>query len=185
MHDSTQQRLRIAVVAPDALARQALTSALAELPDIAVVGWAEDAGLLLTLGTRIDVCLCTEPPSGADVGRLRERGCVVVTVDGETDPVVAVRTVRMPGPVLAVPAVVRPEFAARQQDVLIAYVTGSSLLPTVARQLGMGPETLKTHLRRIRAKYAEAGRPAPTRRDLYARALEDGLLRPPPDDVGR
>jgi hypothetical protein len=43
----------------------------------------------------------------------------------------------------------------------------------------MDPETLKTHLRRIRAKYAEVGRPAPTRRDLYVRAVEDGLLAPP------
>ncbi len=37
---------------------------------------------------------------------------------------------------------------------------------SVARSLGMDPETLKTHLRRIRAKYADAGRPASTRRGL-------------------
>jgi hypothetical protein len=43
----------------------------------------------------------------------------------------------------------------------------------------MERETLKTHLRRVRAKYAEVGRPAPTRRDLYIRAVEDGLLPPP------
>jgi hypothetical protein len=46
-------------------------------------------------------------------------------------------------------------------------------------QPGIDPETLKTHLRRIRAKYREVGRPAPTRRDLYVRAIEDGLLPPP------
>jgi hypothetical protein len=40
----------------------------------------------------------------------------------------------------------------------------------------MAPETVKTHLRRIRCKYEEAGRSAPTRRDLYVRAVEDGLL---------
>ena len=43
----------------------------------------------------------------------------------------------------------------------------------------INPETLKTHLRRIRLKYEQVGRPAPTRRDLYVRAIEDGLLPPP------
>jgi hypothetical protein len=46
----------------------------------------------------------------------------------------------------------------------------------------MDRETLKTHLRRIRMKYAEVGRPAPTRRDLYVRAVEDGLVPPPAED---
>ena len=62
---------------------------------------------------------------------------------------------------------------------LIAYGAGNDLLDVVARRLGMYPETLKTHLRRIRQKYREADRPAPTRRDLYVRAVEDGLLPPP------
>jgi hypothetical protein len=61
--------------------------------------------------------------------------------------------------------------------VLLAYVLTNDVQSTVARSLGMDTETLKTHLRRIRAKYA--GRPAPTRRDLYVRAIEDGLLLPP------
>ena len=74
---------------------------------------------------------------------------------------------------------IESRLAPRQREVLVAYVAGSDLLPTVARELGMDRETLKTHLRRIRAKYAEVGRPAPTRRDLYVRAVEDGLLAPP------
>lgn len=73
----------------------------------------------------------------------------------------------------------RPRLSPRQRDVLIAYASGSDLLPVVARRLGMEEETLKTHLRRLRAKYRSAGRPAPTRRDLYVRAIEDGLLPPP------
>ena len=37
-------------------------------------------------------------------------------------------------------------------------------------------ETLKTHLRRIKDKYAAAGRLAHTRLELYRRALEDGFV---------
>jgi hypothetical protein len=64
-------------------------------------------------------------------------------------------------------------------DVLTAYGKSNALLDVVARELGMTPETLKTHLRRIRAKYVAGGRAAPTRRDLYVRAIEDGFLPPP------
>jgi DNA-binding CsgD family transcriptional regulator len=72
-----------------------------------------------------------------------------------------------------------PQLSPRQRDVLVAYASGNDLLPVVARRLGMDMETLKTHLRRLRAKYRDAGRPAPTRRDLYVRAVEDGLVPPP------
>ncbi len=53
---------------------------------------------------------------------------------------------------------VRPHLAPRQLEVLLAYVLTNDVQSTVARSLGMDTETLKTHLRRIRAKYA--GRPA-------------------------
>ena len=90
----------------------------------------------------------------------------VVALVSDDDPVPAAR---------ALPAGLSP----RQVEVLIAYGAGNDLLDVVARRLGMSPETLKTHLRRIRQKYREAGRPAPARRDLYVRAVEDGLLPPP------
>jgi DNA-binding CsgD family transcriptional regulator len=73
----------------------------------------------------------------------------------------------------------RPALSRRQREVLIAYSAGNDLLEVVARRIGMNGQTMKTHLRRIRAKYCEIGRPAPTRRDLYVRAVEDGLLRAP------
>ena len=73
----------------------------------------------------------------------------------------------------------RPALSPRQRDVLAAYASGNDLLPVVARRLGMDEETLKTHLRRLRVKYRAVGRPAPTRRDLYVRAVEDGLVPPP------
>ena len=176
MQDGKTGRLRVAVVDADDTTRRRTIDALRAPGDVEVVAWAESADQLLTLGTRADACLCAIAPSPAEAVRLRERGCVVVVVVPGSDPVAALRTETMPGRAVSV---ARPRLAARQRDVLIAYVVGSPLLPTIARQLGMGPETVKTHLRRIRAKYAEVGRPAPTRHDLYVRAVEDGLVPPP------
>jgi hypothetical protein len=39
--------------------------------------------------------------------------------------------------------------------------------------------TIEDYVRRIRAKYARAGRPAMTKVDLYKRAVEDGFLPAP------
>jgi DNA-binding CsgD family transcriptional regulator len=83
------------------------------------------------------------------------------------------------GDVVLEPAPQRPSLSPRQRDVLVAYSSSNDLLPVVARSLGMDMETLKTHLRRLRVKYRAVGRPAPTRRDLYVRAVEDGLVPPP------
>ena len=83
------------------------------------------------------------------------------------------------GDLVLAPAPQRPSLSPRQRDVLVAYSSSNDLLPVVARGLGMDEETLKTHLRRLRAKYRAVGRPAPTRRDLYVRAVEDGLVPPP------
>lgn len=70
----------------------------------------------------------------------------------------------------------RPQLSVQQETVLIRYTSSDAKLPTVARHLGMQPETLKTHLRRIKHKYAELGRPAHTRLELYRRAVEDGFV---------
>lgn len=70
----------------------------------------------------------------------------------------------------------RPELSERQQEVLVRYTSSDAKLPTVARQLGMRPETLKTHLRRIKEKYSAVDRPASTRLELYRRAVEDGFV---------
>jgi DNA-binding CsgD family transcriptional regulator len=172
-HPHDGPRLRVAIVASDAVARQSLCDALDDSPDVDVLAWADSVEPLLVLGTRADVCLCLVAPPADQAAQLRERGCAVV-VDG-VDPLSAVRAAAAVG----FPGIRRPALSARQREVLEAYVSSSDLLPTVARRLGMDPETVKTHLRRIRAKYADVGRPAPTRRDLYVRAVEDGVLPPP------
>ena len=115
--------------------------------------------------------------AGRGRGPAADLGVHVVLDRG--DPLAAVRQAGSADPPVDADAVSRPQLSARQRDVLTAYVSSSDLLPTVARRLGMDPETMKTHLRRIRAKYSGAGRPAPTRRALNVRAVEDGLLPPP------
>ena len=169
-------RVRVAVVCADDAHRRALLDALAAAADVEPVAWADAVEELLVLGTRADVCLCTDPPPAELVARLRDRGCSAVVVPATGEPVTAVRQAVS---AQRSAAASRPTLARRQREVLIAYVSSSDLLPTVARSLGMDRETLKTHLRRIRAKYTEVGRPAPTRHDLYVRAVEDGLLAPP------
>jgi DNA-binding CsgD family transcriptional regulator len=117
------------------------------------------------------VVLLAEPPGGADLAALGRLN-VDVRVAGPGGAL-------LPPTPQPAPGLARPQLSARQRQVLVACAASSDLLPTVARGLGVDEETVKTHLRRIRAKYAAVGRPAPTRRDLYVRAVEDGLLPPP------
>lgn len=63
----------------------------------------------------------------------------------------------------------------RQREVLALYASGEKA-STVARRTGLAEQTVNDYLGRIRKRYAEAGRPAPTKTDLYKRALEDGWL---------
>jgi DNA-binding CsgD family transcriptional regulator len=46
----------------------------------------------------------------------------------------------------------------------------------VARQLQIAPTTVRTHLQRVRAKYAAVERPATTKAALVARAIQDGIV---------
>ncbi|MGW6657548.1 response regulator transcription factor [Rhodococcus sp. NPDC055024] len=63
----------------------------------------------------------------------------------------------------------------RQQDVLTLYASGEKA-DRVARMTGLTPNTVNDYLARIRTKYADAGRPARTKTDLFKRAVEDGWL---------
>jgi DNA-binding CsgD family transcriptional regulator len=167
----------VAVVAADEPTRHERTAAL-ESEGFPVAAWAEDAELLVVLGARFDICVCAQRPPYPAAEELRRRGADVVVVEQGDDVVAAVRRAAEHRPVVT-PQRLGPHLAPRQREVLVAYVASNDVLPTVARRLGMERETLKTHLRRIRDKYDAVGRPAPTRRDLYVRALEDGLIAPP------
>ncbi|MBO0855888.1 MAG: LuxR family transcriptional regulator [Nocardia sp.] len=69
-----------------------------------------------------------------------------------------------------------PELSGREVEVLRAWILAETK-EQVCGQLFIAPGTVKTHISRIRDKYSQAGRPAPTKASLLARALQDGYLR--------
>jgi DNA-binding CsgD family transcriptional regulator len=153
--EGAAEPVSVTVVGADARVRDRVVELLAGTPGVRVAGWADSLQALTVLDLSSGVVLTVAPEAAArpaDPGRSRP-----ADAGGSTGP----------------------DLSPRQEEVLAAYTAGNELLDTVARRLGMGPETLKTHLRRIRAKYEAAGRPAPTRRDLYVRAVQDGLVAPP------
>lgn len=62
-----------------------------------------------------------------------------------------------------------------EEQALRYYVQGLSTVE-VSRRMGVGYETAKTYLRRVREKYAKADRPASRKSELIRRAAEDGYL---------
>jgi DNA-binding NarL/FixJ family response regulator len=69
------------------------------------------------------------------------------------------------------------QLSAREREVLRLYATGLPL-KVVADRLGIAYSTAKENINRVRVKYVDVGRPAPTRVDLLRRAVEDGILTP-------
>lgn len=71
-----------------------------------------------------------------------------------------------------------PSLAPREAEALRMYASGLPM-KSVARRMGISPETVKDYLMRVRRRYEEVGRPAATKTELYFRAVEDGLVDPP------
>ncbi|WP_199440841.1 response regulator [Umezawaea beigongshangensis] len=69
----------------------------------------------------------------------------------------------------------RPALSAREVEVLVEWFQSESK-DFVAHRLGIAPTTVNSHLERIRVKYAQIGRDAPTKAALVARAIQDGLV---------
>lgn len=69
----------------------------------------------------------------------------------------------------------RVSLSQQEQRALMLYSSGMKL-DSVARRMGVSPATAKEYIRRVRAKYAAAGTPVPTKVELYRKAQEDGLL---------
>ncbi|MER7796956.1 response regulator transcription factor [Microbacterium sp. NPDC096154] len=67
------------------------------------------------------------------------------------------------------------QLSAREREVLRLYAAGLPL-KVVADRLGVAYSTAKENITRVRMKYIEVGRPAPTKVDLLRRAMEDGIV---------
>jgi DNA-binding NarL/FixJ family response regulator len=72
-------------------------------------------------------------------------------------------------------AVGTPNLSPRELDALRLYASGLKL-SAVGHRMGISPHTAKEYLDRVRVKYANLGRAARTRTELYAEANRDGLL---------
>jgi DNA-binding NarL/FixJ family response regulator len=70
----------------------------------------------------------------------------------------------------------RPGLSGQERNALLLWFQSMSM-GSVARRMGISEHTARQYVKRARAKYAHAGRPAPTKTDLLARAIEDGLIR--------
>lgn len=68
----------------------------------------------------------------------------------------------------------------REREVLSLYASGIGA-KQVASLLEISQNTVNDHLKRIKQLYQRLGRPAPTKVDLYRRAIEDGFV-PAPDE---
>ena len=69
----------------------------------------------------------------------------------------------------------RVTLSQREREVLMAWLRTESK-DEVGRLLNIAPATVRTHLQRVRAKYAQTGRPASTKSALFAQAVQDGLI---------
>jgi len=67
------------------------------------------------------------------------------------------------------------QLSTREREVLRLYAAGLPL-KVVADRLGIAYSTAKENITRVRVKYTEVGRPAPTKVDLLKRAMEDGIV---------
>jgi DNA-binding NarL/FixJ family response regulator len=76
-------------------------------------------------------------------------------------------------------AVGRPALSHQETRALQLYATGLPM-KSVAKKMAISEETVKQYLGRVRQKYTIAGRAAPTKLELYHRAVEDGHLPPTP-----
>lgn len=74
------------------------------------------------------------------------------------------------------------QLSAREREVLRLYAAGLPL-KAVADRLGIAYSTAKENITRVRVKYIDVGRPAPTKVDLLRRAMEDGLVTEDDGDV--
>jgi DNA-binding NarL/FixJ family response regulator len=70
----------------------------------------------------------------------------------------------------------RPLLSDQERTALLLWFQSMSKAAVAAR-MGISESTVRQYIQRARIKYANSGRPAPTRTQLLARAIQDGLIR--------
>ena len=70
----------------------------------------------------------------------------------------------------------RPALSEQERTALLLWFQSMSK-SAVASRMGIAESTVRQYIQRARIKYANAGRAAPTRTQLLARAIQDGLIR--------
>ena len=70
----------------------------------------------------------------------------------------------------------RPALSEQERTALLLWFQSMSKAAVAAR-MGIAESTVRQYIQRARIKYANTGRPAPTRTQLLARAIQDGLIR--------
>lgn len=69
-----------------------------------------------------------------------------------------------------------PPNLSEKEILALQLYAGGLKMEAVARRMQVAPSTAKEYIDRVRAKYATAGRPAPTKVDLYHVAKQDGFI---------
>jgi DNA-binding NarL/FixJ family response regulator len=175
-------------------------SVLDAQPDMTVAATAATVSELLAGAPELhlvllDLALADGSTVADNVTRLREAGIPVLAYTGAEQPAL-LRAAARAGAADAVRSVLDGGVAAsadwaaalehdenftsarlspREREVLALYAAGETA-DRVASALFISRETVSDHIRRIRQKYAGVDRAAPTKVDLYRRAVEDGLV---------
>ncbi|WP_026917809.1 helix-turn-helix transcriptional regulator [Gordonia shandongensis] len=132
-------------------------------------------------GTRAARGPVTRPTRpGAAVERRRREALARLSARVMPLPGQPLHAVPAPAPVRTVEPPVastlpRPTLTDREVEVLRTWLMLDSK-PAVAEALFISLGTVNTHLTRIRAKYADLGRPASTKAALVARAIQDDIV---------
>lgn len=154
-----------------------------QLTDRNAVAW-DALTELVAAGRRVVVYTMREDRETAL--RCLEAGCatLLTKAEGEEHLVAAVRAAAqdlpyvppaLAGAMSANDASDRPQLTEREQEVLLAWFQCESK-QLVAARCNLSPRTVEGYIDRVRVRYARAGRPAPTKAALVARALQDGLI---------
>jgi two-component system, NarL family, nitrate/nitrite response regulator NarL len=154
-----------------------------QLADWHTVSW-DALTDLVAAGRRVVVYTMREDRETAL--RCLEAGCAtfLTKAEGEEHLVAAVRAAAqdlpyvppaLAGAMSADDTAGRPRLTYREREVLLAWFQCESK-QLVAVRCNLSPRTVEGYIDRVRVRYARAGRPAPTKAALVARALQDGLI---------